>query len=472
MYYPFFHSMLRHIIRFTVVLCALTTVVAGQRQLTLDQAVGIAMDQSPDIRSTELDLERNRELLRAQQAATKSQFRLNITPFSYQNDLSFNRFLSAWSASETKESNSRLQISQPIRWTGGTLSLIDRFGWQDSYSDYQDVRNRRFSNDLYLNFSQPIFTYNEIETEMRQLELNLERAELTYALQELQIERLVAEYFYRVYQNQLNLQVAEEELANQERSYQIIQNKVEADLVAREELYQAELNLLNSRSAVQNAHVTLQNSYDQLKALLDIPLSDSISVQADTTVSTIDASLERAIASGQRSRQELRQREIDIENARINLKQTAAQNDFRGTISLTYGLTGVDEQFSDIFNRPSNNQAVGISFEIPLWDWGEREARIGAAEATVEQQRLSYSELQIELARQTVKNAERTYDINLERYEYGDLTSMDLSLYQSQLSQRKTELISNLVDYKLALLDLKIQSLWDFRTNEPVLRER
>ncbi|MEJ2545944.1 MAG: TolC family protein, partial [Calditrichaceae bacterium] len=78
-------------------------------------------------------------------------------------------------------------------------------------------------------------------------------------------------------------------------------------------------------------------------------------------------------------------------------------------------------------------------------------------------------QLQIDIAQQNVKVAQLTYDINLERYENGDLTSMDLNLYQNQLSQKKIGLVDAMIAYKLALLDLKIQSMWDFRKNRPVL---
>ena len=77
--------------------------------------------------------------------------------------------------------------------------------------------------------------------------------------------------------------------------------------------------------------------------------------------------------------------------------------------------------------------------------------------------------IQIEIARQNVRNAELTYDINLERYKNGDLTSMDLNLYQTQLSEQKLGLVEALINYKLALLDLKIKSLWDFEKNRAVL---
>ncbi|OQX75163.1 MAG: hypothetical protein B6D64_12195, partial [Bacteroidetes bacterium 4484_276] len=73
--------------------------------------------------------------------------------------------------------------------------------------------------------------------------------------------------------------------------------------------------------------------------------------------------------------------------------------------------------------------------------------------------------LQIEIAEQNEKNAQLTYEINLERYRNGDLTSMDLELFQNQLSEKKMNLANALINYKLELINMKIQSLWDFENN-------
>jgi outer membrane protein TolC len=73
--------------------------------------------------------------------------------------------------------------------------------------------------------------------------------------------------------------------------------------------------------------------------------------------------------------------------------------------------------------------------------------------------------MQIEIARQNEKNAQLTYEINQERYKNGDLTGMDLNLFQNQLSEKKMNLANSLISYKLELLNMKIQSLWDFENN-------
>ena len=45
---------------------------------------------------------------------------------------------------------------------------------------------------------------------------------------------------------------------------------------------------------------------------------------------------------------------------------------------------------------------------------------------------------------------------------------MDLNLVQNQLAEKKINLINAMITYKLNLLDLKIESLWDFERNKPV----
>jgi len=471
---------------------AVGTYPAGaQMKMTLDMALDIAMENSPDIRSTRLDLVRSSQLLKAQQAALKSRFSLRLDPFQYTRDQTFDAFLSAWSTSESKTSSSTFTASQPIIQTDGTLFLINRFSWQDSYSSYRDVRNKAYTNDIFFRFTQPLFTYNRTRLETLELEMDLEQSQLRFGIQKLSLERQVTQSFYNVYQNKMSLDIALEELKNQENSYQITKSKQEAGLVALEELYQAELNLGTSRSTVQNRRVTLENSLDTFKQLIGLDLEDSVTVEADVEFKPVEVNLGKALEEGLKNRMELRQRRINIENARYDLVRTQARNEFKGDVTLSYGITGQDEQLSEIYDKPTNTQSFQIAFDIPLWDWGEKKSRIKASEATIDQRKLSLedektaiaigirevhrnlnnSARQIELARQNVRNAELTYEINLERYKSGDLTSMDLNLYQEQLSQRKMGLINALIDYRLAVLDMKIQSLWDFERNKPVLYE-
>ncbi len=465
--------------------------IAGAQSLslTLDDALDVALQNSPDILRSRLNLERSRQSLRAQQAALKSRFSLSITPYDYTSVREFNNFYNTWNTNEISSSLGDFSIRQPVKWTDGTLMLTDRLEWQNSYSEFKNERIKTYSNNLYLSYNQPIFTYNKTRLNLRELELDFENTALSFALQQLSLEYQITLGFYNVYKNKMSYQISREEYNNQEQSYQIIKNKVDAGLSAKEELYQAELNLATSKSTVQNSLVTLESSMDEFKRQTGIDMMQEIDVVADVSHQPVQVDLQKALITGQKNRMELRQRNIDIENSYANLTRTKAENEFKGDVNLTYGIIGTNEKYQDMYDQSTKNQKVSLSFEIPLFDWGERSARIKAAEATLKNQQLSLSnqtndiiigirqavrdlqnqEVQIEIEQQNVRNAELTYQINLEKYRNGDLTSMDLNLYQTQLSDRKTSYINSLINYKLALLNLKIESMWDFVKNEPVI---
>ena len=53
-----------------------------------------------------------------------------------------------------------------------------------------------------------------------------------------------------------------------------------------------------------------------------------------------------------------------------------------------------------------------------------------------------------------------------------DITGIDLNQYQNQLSQARIDLLVAKINYRLELLNMKIQSLYDFREGRPVVLEQ
>jgi len=465
----------------------------AQQILTLEKALDIAGSNSPDIRRSLLNLERSEQTLKAQNAALKSNFSLSMTPFGYEQTRSFDNFNAKWFTSKTTQSFGTFMVSQPFLPTDGTISLVNRFGWQNNSSIQGDdsQESKAFTNYLSLSIAQPLFTYNRTKLELKELELDLENAQLSYAMQRLNMEKQVTQFFYNVYFAQMKLSVSEDEFTNTQKSYEITQNKVTAGIAAKEELYQAELNFATAKSTVQNARVTLENYKDQFKQYIGMDIMEEITVMADVAMNPVAVDVKKAIEYGLGSRMELRQREIDIESAQFAMIQTRSLNEFKGDVSLSLGISGDSEKLVNIYENPTNNPKVSVSFNLPLFDWGEKKARIKAQEAVIQTQELNQVEEkkqitldirqvyrniqnqvnQIEIAKQNEKNAQLTYEINLERYANGDLTSMDLNLFQTQLSTKKMAYAQALIDYKIELLNLKIQSLYDFEKNEAIVPE-
>lgn len=481
----------KKIVLAAVALCGISFSSYGQLPLTIEKAMDIAEKNSPGLRRSHMNLERYQQNLIAQRASLKSKFSLNLNPVDYNKNRRFDNRLSQWYTNETFSTSGTFQVDQPILWTDGVVSLINRFGWQDNNSDIEGIKNsnKAFSNDLYLQLSQPIFTYNKRKMELKQIEYDYENANISYALQRLNTEKQITDQFYAVYMNQRNLAISREELTNAQQSYDIIKNKVEADLAAKDELFQAEVNLATARSSVEERMVALENSKDQLKQTLGMNLDEDLTVFAEIEVKPVDVNVEQAIRHGLESRLELRQREIESEELGFEMIRTKALNEFKGDISISFGLIGDNRHLENIYQNPTQNPRVAISFTVPIFDWGEKKARIKAQKVAQQINELDFHEdkvdielnirqvwrslenlrTQIKIAEQNVKNAQLTYDLNLTRYREGDITGMEISQFQTQLSNKKITYSQTLINYKIELLNLKILSLYDFEKNVPIV---
>ena len=325
--------------------------------------------------------------------------------------------------------------------------------------------------------------------ELKQIEYDYENADISYALQRLNTEKSITDQFYAVYMAQSNLEISREELINAQQSYDIIKNKVEADLAAKDELFQAELNLATARSSVDESKVSLENAKDKLKQTLGMRLDEDILVFAEVDIKPIQVDLEQAITHGLGSRLELRQREIESKELEFDMIKTKALNEFKGDVSISFGLIGDNSHLNKVYNNPTQNPRVSISFAVPIFDWGEKKARIKAQKMAQRINELEFQEdkvdielnirqvwrnlenlrTQIKIAEQNVQNAQLTYDLNQTRYREGDITGMEMSQFQTQLSNKKITYTQALINYRIELLNLKILSLYDFDKNMPLV---
>ena len=473
-------------------LCLLSINVNAQISMTLDDALNYSIENSPELRNALMNLRRYEFSLKAQRASLKSRFSLTLNPISYNRNRYFENRLSEWYTNESLSSMGTFSISQPIIWTGATVSLNNRFGWQNNKSSITggiDNDNSAFSNDLYLSITQPLFRYNQIKFDLKSIELDYENAQINYALRRLNLESSITNQFYSVYTAQNSLEISKAELADAQANYDVIKNKVDADLSTKDELYQAELNLATAKSTLDNRIVALENAKDDLKKVLGIELDTDIEIIAQVSAQPVTVDLGKAIANALDSRLELKQREISRTELDMQMKQIKESNSFNGELSLSVGITGDNERLGDIYKTPTNNPRVAVSFNVPIFDWGERKARIKAQEIAIEMHnmetdeerkaieiaiRKSYRNLnnlltQISIAEKSVKNAQLTYDLNAERYRNGELTGMEMNQFQTQLSNKKMSYVSTIIEYKMELLNMKILTLYDFENDKALI---
>jgi len=497
-----------------LLLFALTTDLLGdgKKLLVLDDAIAIALEKSYRMKSLRLSLAQAEQNL----IAAKGRFRTNAqlslnTPRWYESVSQIQRpdDLPIYNTTGLINYQGTLNISQPLP-TGGALSLESRAYHQDVSTFRTDLdsslKRSEILSSVSLNFSQDLFTPNGLRLGLRRANLNFERTTKYYRRNELDLVYQVTQSFFALYRATAQARIAEDNALQQFELYDLAKKKYQAGLIPEVEALQMEVDLADSRNNLLSAQGALGRAEDAFKRLIGLELSDSVGVQTDFEYQKIEINQDEATKLALANRTEIREGEIDVEVAKINVRETDARSAIKGELSAFYDLTGVSDPYlpygstwktlwnssrSDMDRRP-HNRGVVFSLTVPLWDWGVNAAEVSSAQANLRTQELDLVEQQKQIVLDVrdvvsqmqeaesryevlLKNqevAQRAFDISIERFNNGDITSQELALDRNRLTQAKLSFLVAYIDYKLAVADLKRKTMWDFEKNQSLIEPK
>ena len=255
-------------VKWFVVTLLLTFVCAwnapAETLLSLDDAIDIALEQGFEMKSHRLTL------IQAEQSrlAAKYRFRTNI-------DMSFNtpswtenvrevpvaNALPVYNSLGTLRYQGQLNITQPLP-TDGRISLRSRL-YQSKESNYfaetdNTLKRKDFLSSVSIWFSQPLFTFNRIQTDLRRAELNYEKSSLTLNRNELDVIFNVTSAFYALYRSTRSYEISTETLEQQQQQYDTARLKYEAGLIPEVEALRLEVDLATAQSSLLEAEANLE----------------------------------------------------------------------------------------------------------------------------------------------------------------------------------------------------------------------
>jgi len=193
----------------------------SQNGVTLEQALTTAESNSPTILKTRLSLIRSQENLNAQNDALKSKFALSVSPVTYSQDRAFNSSFSDFNTTKDLQSSGSFTVVQPFLPTDATITLSDNFSYTNNiYNEKFPTAGVAYNNDLSIQLNQPLFTYNHTKLNLKTLQLQLETAQLNYAIQLLAMEQSVSQAFYAVYQAQQSMDISDQAYQDMKKNYE------------------------------------------------------------------------------------------------------------------------------------------------------------------------------------------------------------------------------------------------------------
>ncbi len=475
----------------TIFLISAPNLSAGEEiEFTLDSAVEIMMNNSYRIKSLEMGIEQRRLYLKAEQAGLKSKVYMNLVTPNLDNSSDY-KWNSILQRNEIfRENTNRWQMDLAIRQpiilfgfpTNGNISLNYKI-WR--YNQIDGDSYTSFYNRLYFRLEQPFFTPNDKKNDLEQAKLELEEEELDYIADQVDIIQDVSNDYYELFELAYKNKIFSNHINELEKIEKVVSGIVFQDPSRVLEKKQVELEISNAKEELMANQSELRLEKVRMKQRLRLSEDDELNIETPVVIAPFKVDQQQALEYGFSLRPSLRLSNIDRRKSEIRLDNVKGRDAFRVNLEVTYGLEKQDEKFKYLWDQYDNTNSITINAYVPIWDWGQRRARIEAQKISLKRQ-----DLRIEEQQKAIRIAINNAIINLNEYQarasnmqntvkiaadilqeslqqYKDNKILFHNLLQNVLRQKETGLnfLDIYLEYRKAFLSLMVNTYFDYENN-------
>jgi outer membrane protein len=472
----------------------------GTLRLTADEAVRLALENNTDLKADRLDP----QIGDTRVAVAAGAFRPTLnSSVQRNNQLQPPAGFLVPTPTRNDVVTSNASVSQRLPWFGTTYSL----GWSATHTDsnsFLNSYNPLLQSGLSLNVSQPL---------IRDLFVDAARQQLTTSrinrdIADTRLRESVVRTTASVKAAYWNLVSAKDNVAARRKTLELTQeltrvNKARVDVGQAPpiDLVSAQAESAANEEQLIVAETAVKEAEDRLRLLvLDTTQRDSWTVRIEPVdsppVGLPAPDLDGAVATALRDRADLTRARKDIEMSQTSLKFTGNQRlpdirlnasyqasglggtqvlrsgTFPGTIVGSGDITTFGSVLNQLLGRDYPTWGVGVSVSYPIGQSGEEanyaraklehaqaEERLKSAEARVMQQvrdagwKIEMNARRIQTTRAARDLAEQRLDAEQKRLDVGLSTNFFVIQAQRDLAQAKTNELSALLAYDLALVD-------------------
>lgn len=453
---------------------------SAQANYKLEDIINMARSQSPFSKQAETRKENRYWQYRLYKSNYNPQLRLSGNLPDYQQNYFQNRLddgTIVFQQQEQTNGSAALGLEQPIFFTGGNLSINSDL---NRYNDYQSNVVRWGGTVVNIRLVQPLLSFNQLRWDKMTEPLRYEESKRGYVEELESISEQAVDKFFSVLDAQVNLQIAEYNLANNDTIYKIEQGRYNIGTTPKDKLLQAELQLLRSRQDVTSAKIDLENARLDLRSYIGLKEGD-IELELPEQVPQLHITIDEALTRARANRADF----IAFERRKIEAEREVAQArgarfDLRLTAS--YGLNNQGSEVDQVYDNPLSQRQANLSINMPVLDWGRNRARMRTALANkrlndyvIAQDEVNFDQeiitqvrqfevlsLQIEITKKSDEVAQERYIVSQNRYLVGkiDITNLNIALTEKDTAKRSY--LTALRSYWAAYYAMRRLTLYDF----------
>ena len=373
-----------------------------------------------------------------------------------------------------------LSLDQEIPATGGTVSLQSYLYRLDQFNYDMTTYN---SQPLRISYTQPLRTYNALKWEKKTAPVEFEKAKKEYLEDMEQVTITVTQLFFGAILAQTEYKQSTANHADLQRMYDTAQKRFKIGTVTKSDMLQLELSLLNAKVAVTNNKLKLDEQMFNLFSFLRLTDYQGAELLAPSAVPDVVINADDAVAYALENSTHAPDQRLTLLQAQQSVAEAKSKRGIQLQLNSEIGFNQTAETFSGVYSHLRDNEVVGLSLSLPIFDWGVSKGRVHVAEAELElanvqaeQARVEYVEdirrqvMQFAYQAEQCRTARRAEEISAERYEIskrrfeeGTITVTDLNTALQEAETAKSQYVSQLQTYWTDYYTLRRATLYDWQ---------
>lgn len=373
-----------------------------------------------------------------------------------------------------------LALTQNVSLTGGTMSLysdlsrIDQFGLGGVKTWY--------SQPVTFSYAQPLFAYNRFKWDREISPREYEKAKREYVEKMEEVTVSAVSLFFNLVQARQNWETAMSNYANTCRMRDIASEKSRLGVITRDEYLQLELRALNDSISINESVTSLREAQMTMSSFLGIDGTMDISPVISEELPDVVMDYDMVMSKAMKNSSFVLSNEISVLNAEAAVAQAKANRGLAMQLNARFGLSKSDTQFAAAYRHLLDQEVVGLSFSIPIFDWGLGRGRVKKAEAAadvvraqVEQSENEYrssiftavgqfnnQRQQCMASRRARDIAEERYELVMDRFSRGEATVLEFNNAQSEKDGAVRKYAADLGNFWNYYYTLRQLTLYDF----------
>lgn len=379
-----------------------------------------------------------------------------------------------------------LQISQNITMTGGHLSLLSNLSRIDQYGMARALT--WYSQPVSVSYTQPLFSYNQFKWDKMIEPKEYEKSKREYLESMEQLTAQTAESYFNLLAATKRAEASRTNFENTTKMLSVASERLRLGTVTRDEYLQLELRALNDSISINQADINVREAQMALNSILGFDESVEIAPVIEETLPDIVMDYGMVLDKSFDNSTFSLSNEIDELKAASDVAQAKASRGISMSLNASFGLSQTGPAMSEAYRNPLNHEVVGLSFSIPVFDWGLGKGKVQKAKAAEEvvKAQIMQSENdyrrkiftmvgQFNSQRQRCMASRRASEIASERYSLmmdkflqGGATVTDLTNAQNDSDTALDLYISDLGDYWNFYYTLRTYTLYDFESGKDI----